>query len=113
MKYRLCLGYHGDDGNVFCGDASGRSFGPRLRVGDVFGCGINYRTQELFFTLNGGYLGPAAYNIPIHDWFFTISFAERGYCIDVIAKQNLFDINKLLSSGDTIQRVSCIIYLFF
>ena len=53
-------GYHGDDGNIFHGH--GRQFGaygPTFGFGDIVGCGINYRTKSIFFTLNGEFLGDA------------------------------------------------------
>ncbi|KAG8986218.1 hypothetical protein FRB93_005476 [Tulasnella sp. JGI-2019a] len=53
-------GYHGDDGNVFCGPDGPEkepSYGPKFSTGDVVGCGIDYSIQQLFFTKNGGFLG--------------------------------------------------------
>jgi hypothetical protein len=53
-------GYHGDDGGIFHGQGNKvAEFGPSFGVGDTIGCGINYRKQTIFFTLNGVYLGDA------------------------------------------------------
>ncbi|KAF2453509.1 hypothetical protein BDY21DRAFT_388112 [Lineolata rhizophorae] len=49
--------YHGDDGYVFCCTVSGKNYGPRFGTADVVGCGINFRTGEVFFTKNGNDLG--------------------------------------------------------
>jgi len=50
-------GYHGDDGKMFFGEHSGRSYGPTFGVGDVIGCGINFNAGHAFFTKNGKDLG--------------------------------------------------------
>lgn len=49
--------YHGDDGNSFCCQSSGKSYGPRFTAGDIIGCGVNFRTGSAFFTKNGVHLG--------------------------------------------------------
>ncbi|KAK0252882.1 hypothetical protein LTS09_012039 [Friedmanniomyces endolithicus] len=51
--------YHGDDGLFFASSASGKAYGPRFASNDVIGCGVNFRTNEAFFTKNGVYLGVA------------------------------------------------------
>lgn len=43
-------GYHGDDGLLYRGQAKGETFGPVYSTGDTVGGGINYASQELFFT---------------------------------------------------------------
>ncbi|ETI19918.1 hypothetical protein G647_08933 [Cladophialophora carrionii CBS 160.54] len=50
-------GYHGDDGKMFFGEHSGRSYGPTFGAGDIIGCGINFNTWQAFFTKNGQDLG--------------------------------------------------------
>jgi SPRY domain len=54
------FGYHGDDGGIY--HASGRmltQFGEIFGAGDTIGCGIDYRTNRVFFTRNGEFLGRA------------------------------------------------------
>eukprot|EP00658_Telonema_sp_P-2_P084178 TRINITY_DN9273_c0_g2_i2.p1 TRINITY_DN9273_c0_g2~~TRINITY_DN9273_c0_g2_i2.p1 ORF type:complete len:133 (-),score=32.82 TRINITY_DN9273_c0_g2_i2:95-493(-) len=34
-------------------------YGPQFGPGDTVGCGIDFRHSQVFFTLNGEYLGPA------------------------------------------------------
>lgn len=53
-------GYHGDDGAIFHG--RGRqlaTYGPSFGAGDTVGCGIDYMSRSIFFTLNGVYQGTA------------------------------------------------------
>lgn len=50
-------GYHGDDGKMFCGEHSGRHYGPTFDAGDVIGCGVNFHAGHAFFTKNGQDLG--------------------------------------------------------
>lgn len=50
-------GYHGDDGKMFFGEHSGRTYGPTFGAGDVIGCGVNFNSCHAFFTKNGQDLG--------------------------------------------------------
>lgn len=43
-------GYHGDDGYLYRGQGKGEPFGPTFTSGDKIGAGINYVSQEFFFT---------------------------------------------------------------
>ena len=43
-------GYHGDDGNLYRGPGTGEAFGPTFTTYDTVGAGINYTSQEFFFT---------------------------------------------------------------
>lgn len=43
-------GYHGDDGYLYRGKGIGEAFGPTYTKGDTVGGGINYGSQEFFFT---------------------------------------------------------------
>nr|XP_034924590.1 ran-binding protein M homolog isoform X2 [Populus alba] len=44
-------GYHGDDGNLYNGHGKGETFGPTFTTNDTVGAGINYASQEFFFTI--------------------------------------------------------------
>lgn len=58
-------GWHGDDGNTFCCQVTGKKYGPTFTTGDVVGCGINFMTGCAFFTKNGvsqGMLDPLTQN---------------------------------------------------
>lgn len=50
-------GYHGDDGHVYAGHQSGKTYGPSFSAGDTIGCGVNFKTGNAFFTKNGINLG--------------------------------------------------------
>ncbi|XP_038994498.1 ran-binding protein M homolog isoform X2 [Hibiscus syriacus] len=50
-------GYHGDDGLLYRGQAKGDAFGPTYTTGDTVGGGINFASQEFFFTKNGAIVG--------------------------------------------------------
>eukprot|EP00537_Pseudo-nitzschia_pungens_P013283 CAMPEP_0172392726 /NCGR_PEP_ID=MMETSP1061-20121228/8762_1 /TAXON_ID=37318 /ORGANISM="Pseudo-nitzschia pungens, Strain cf. pungens" /LENGTH=666 /DNA_ID=CAMNT_0013123609 /DNA_START=130 /DNA_END=2127 /DNA_ORIENTATION=+ len=57
---RQSYGYHGDDGGIF--HASGgmlKEFGPKYGPGDTVGCGVDYVSKGIFYTLNGRFLGYA------------------------------------------------------
>ena len=57
---RRSFGYHGDDGDKYHGNGVGASYGPPFGAGDTVGCGIDYRSQSVFFTKNGSFLGMCA-----------------------------------------------------
>ncbi|MCO5576532.1 hypothetical protein L7F22_030343 [Adiantum nelumboides] len=50
-------GYHGDDGYLYHAHGRGDAFGPTFHTGDTVGAGINYASQEVFFTVNGKLVG--------------------------------------------------------
>jgi Ran-binding protein 9/10 len=50
-------GYHGDDGRCFTATNVGKTFGPAYGLGDVIGCGVNFRDHTAFFTKNGISIG--------------------------------------------------------
>jgi len=61
---RQSFGYHGDDGGIF--HSSGgmlKPYGPKFGPGDTIGCGIDYISKTIFYTLNGEFLGDAFGNI--------------------------------------------------
>ncbi|KAL6956486.1 hypothetical protein U1Q18_043776 [Sarracenia purpurea var. burkii] len=58
-------GYHGDDGNLFRGHGMGEPFGPTYTAGDTVGGGINYASQEIFFTKNGAVVGTTRKDVKV------------------------------------------------
>ena len=63
-------GYHGDDGGIFHGNGHKfDEYGPAFGPGDIVGCGLDYIKKEIFYTLNGSYLGPAFLDVNIGSSF--------------------------------------------
>ena len=52
-------GYHNDDGRIVASQSTAKAYGPKYFVGDIIGCGISFRNNNLFFTKNGLSLGTA------------------------------------------------------
>lgn len=74
--------YHNDDGSAFHVKAPipdhGFQWGPRFTTGDIVGAGINFRTNEVFFTKNGKFLGVAYRGVTGDEFYATISFGSVG-----------------------------------
>lgn len=72
----ISLGYHNDDGNIYWNDGLqfantlyGPTWGSRSLRTDtlpsIVGCGHNYITQQIFFTLDGQFLGFVPKQLPV------------------------------------------------
>ncbi|KAJ6841326.1 ran-binding protein 10-like [Iris pallida] len=86
-------GYHGDDGYIYRGHGKGEPFGPTYTTGDTVGAGINYATQEFFFTKNGEIIGtiekdikgPLYPTVAVHspNEEVTVNFGKESFCYDI------------------------------
>lgn len=66
------FGYHSDDGHTFGCNGFGLEWGARYDKGDIVGCGILWETQEIFFTLNGNFLGIAYHGLELDHYYACI-----------------------------------------
>ncbi|KAI9184442.1 hypothetical protein H9P43_003495 [Blastocladiella emersonii ATCC 22665] len=75
------VGYHSDDGRVFCNDGNGDAYGKPYRVDDVIGVGLRTNGGTCFFTRNGVVLptveGPRA---PCPETAVHIAVGADGPC---------------------------------
>ena len=71
--------YHGDDGFSFACTASGKAYGPKFAAQDVIGCGLNFRTQQAFFTKNGVHLGEDEGLRQYHSWTSKLTVKQAGH----------------------------------
>ncbi|CAA0809884.1 SPla/RYanodine receptor (SPRY) domain-containing protein [Striga hermonthica] len=88
-------GYHGDDGLLYRGHGKGETFGPTYTTGDTVGGGINYATQEFFFTKNGVIVGsvfkdvkgPLFPTVAVHSQNeeVTVNFGKDPFVFDIKA----------------------------
>lgn len=72
---------HGDDGQIFFETGNGNIWGPRFAVGDVVGCGVTPSTADIWYTLNGKFLGVAhrdAAAIWKMRWYPTMGMTSHG-----------------------------------
>ncbi|CAN0928177.1 Ran-binding protein M homolog [Linum grandiflorum] len=86
-------GYHGDDGYLYHGQGKGLPFGPTFTTKDTVGAGINYASQEFFFTKNGALIGTVKKEIK-DPLFPTVAVHSQNEEIEVNfgQKQFAFDI---------------------
>ncbi|XXH01601.1 hypothetical protein Hte_007961, partial [Hypoxylon texense] len=69
-------GYHSDDGNVYVAN-EGKDYGPRYGTGNVIGCGIDFKSQTIFFTKDGEEKG-SAFNDVRGQLYPTVSFQRQA-----------------------------------
>ncbi|CAL1363622.1 unnamed protein product [Linum trigynum] len=88
-------GYHGDDGHLYHGHGKGQPFGPTFTTNDTVGAGINYGSQEFFFTKNGAIVGAVKKEIT-GALFPTVAVHSQNEEIEVNfgQKQFAFDIKE-------------------
>lgn len=105
-------GYHGDDGLLYHGRGRGDDFGPTFTTGDTVGGGINYASQEFFFTKNGVVVGtrkkdvkgPLFPTIAVHSQNeeVTVNFGKEPFVLDVKA----FESQERMKLHMTIEKLS-------
>jgi hypothetical protein len=83
------LGFRGEDGRKFGGNARGAIYGPFFSTGDVIGCGYNFLTRDVFFTKNGRSLG-VAFSKVAGRLFPTVSLHSPGETVRFNFGQELF-----------------------
>ena len=80
------IGYHADDGKLFCENGSGMEFGPTCTAGDRMGCGLDFRGEDdssgrvkIFFTKNGQQVGGSLrIEIPVGGLYPLIGMSSEG-----------------------------------
>ncbi|KAG0020712.1 hypothetical protein BGZ81_009222 [Podila clonocystis] len=60
------------------GKMKARARGPPFKSGSVVGCGVDFASRELFFTLNGECLGQAFYELDVLDCYPCVSVVDAG-----------------------------------
>ncbi|XP_008802878.2 ran-binding protein M homolog [Phoenix dactylifera] len=88
-------GYHGDDGYLYHGWGKRYPFGPTFTSGDTVGAGINYASQQFFFTKNGELVGNVVKDIkgPLYPTTalhsqneeVTVNFGKQPFLFDIKA----------------------------
>eukprot|EP01120_Amphizonella_sp_Union-15-10_P015668 TRINITY_DN8101_c0_g1_i1.p1 TRINITY_DN8101_c0_g1~~TRINITY_DN8101_c0_g1_i1.p1 ORF type:complete len:562 (-),score=63.47 TRINITY_DN8101_c0_g1_i1:29-1714(-) len=84
--YPGTYGYHGDDGKAFninTTGPSGKAFGPTWGKDSIVGCGYDQDSEEIFFTLNGVYLGVAFQKVPPQEYYPCIGMKYGGTRVQV------------------------------
>lgn len=91
---RHSYGYHGDDGHAFHAQGLGHGFGPPFGLGDTVGCGLDYCSGHIFFTLNGLLIGSpfrVEYNKELYPiigldapWMIDCNFGARPFAFDLV-----------------------------
>ncbi|KAF8105749.1 hypothetical protein N665_0156s0003 [Sinapis alba] len=100
-------GYHGDDGNIYRGKGTGEAFGPTYTTGDTVGGGINYASQEFFFTKNGAFVGKIPKDIKGH-LFPTVAVHSQNEEVSVNfgKKKFVFDVKGYETSARNKQQMA-------
>jgi hypothetical protein len=94
------FGYHSDDGTAWANKMKKSGYADKFGVGDVIGCGLDYRTGgTVFYTLNGKFLGHASTLNDEEtgmDWYPSIGFDSHDCvrCHFGFDKPFVFDLLK-------------------
>ncbi|RUP43163.1 hypothetical protein BC936DRAFT_137530, partial [Jimgerdemannia flammicorona] len=69
-------GFHGDNGQLYLGSGTGKSYGRAWQPDDRIGCGVKLRSGTVFFTVNGENIG-AATVASQGAWHFCVGFHSK------------------------------------
>ncbi|XP_034924589.1 ran-binding protein M homolog [Populus alba] len=105
-------GYHGDDGNLYNGHGKGETFGPTFTTNDTVGAGINYASQEFFFTKNGAVVGgvykdikgPLFPTVAVHSQNeeIEVNFGQREFAFDL----KEYERQEAMKQKSTVDKIS-------
>ncbi|KAF5732798.1 ran-binding protein 10-like [Tripterygium wilfordii] len=105
-------GYHGDDGHLYRGQGKGDDFGPTFTTNDTVGGGINYASQEIFFTKNGTIVGtvykdikgPLFPTVAVHSQNeeIEVNFGQRPFAFDL----KEYEAQERMRQQMTIEKIS-------
>ncbi|KAL9382458.1 hypothetical protein Peur_025493 [Populus x canadensis] len=105
-------GYHGDDGNLYSGHGKGEAFGPTFTTNDTVGAGINYASQEFFFTKNGAVVGgvykeikgPLFPTVAVHSQNeeIEVNFGQREFAFDL----KEYERQEAMKQKSTVDKIS-------
>lgn len=73
--------YRSEDGKKIHERGIQESYGPSFSQGHVIGCGFDTCLQNIFYTLDGEYLGIAFSNVPLLDYYPTATMHAFGETI--------------------------------
>lgn len=72
-------GWHADIGCIFHNSGQGTAFSERWKQGDVVGCGIDWQREQIFWTLNGQYMGTSPGKVDVLEvWYPSVSMQSHG-----------------------------------
>eukprot|EP00026_Physarum_polycephalum_P005011 Phypoly_transcript_05037.p1 GENE.Phypoly_transcript_05037~~Phypoly_transcript_05037.p1 ORF type:complete len:628 (+),score=87.80 Phypoly_transcript_05037:240-1886(+) len=90
------IGFHADDGRIFLSMDFGLETTEPWHVGDVCGCGIDFRRNNIFFTRNGVLVGTYAFPYVTQGLYATVGskMTDESFSINFGNTTFLFDLVK-------------------